>query len=83
MNAIAMVHNLDTYAGLLHQIRNDLRHQHPEWIQPDGQSPMCDFYEARLIELLSMSRESNDKMSAVSGIPIFTNPKNSLLPIFS
>ena len=52
MNAIAMARKLDTYGGLLQQIRNDLRLQHPEWIEPNGQSPMCDFYEARLIKLL-------------------------------
>ena len=39
-----------------------LRMQHPEWIQPNGESPMCDSYEARLMELLAASRpmESNE-----------------------
>ena len=55
MNAIAMVHKLDTYTGLLQQIRNDLRLQHPDWIQANGQCPMCDCYEARLIKLLDGS----------------------------
>jgi hypothetical protein len=50
--SIAMAHELRTYANLLEQIHNDLRIQHPEWIQQDGQSPMCDSYEARLMELL-------------------------------
>jgi len=45
-----MVHKVDTYANLVRQIRNDLRLQHPEWIEPNGHSPMCDSYEARLIE---------------------------------
>jgi len=53
MNAIAMARKLDTYEGLLQQIRNDLRVQHPDWIQANGQCPMCDCYEARLIKLLS------------------------------
>lgn len=44
-----------TYADLLRQIRKDLRVQHPEWIQPNGESPMCDSYEARLLELLGGS----------------------------
>ena len=53
MNTIgAIVHKIATYADLLKQIRNDLRLQHPEWILPNGESPMCDFYEARLIKLL-------------------------------
>ena len=49
---IAMAHKVRTFAELLQQIRNDLRIQHPEWIQPNGESPMCDSYEARLMELL-------------------------------
>ena len=75
------VYRVDAYAELVEQIRNDLRLQHPEWIQPSGQSPMCDFYAARLIELLSVPGES--KMVTVSDIPIFPNAKNSLAPIFS
>jgi len=61
MNRIAMAHKTDAYADLLQQIRNDLLLQHPEWIQPDGQSPMCDSYQARLIELLdgAIPGESN------------------------
>ena len=55
MNAITVTRNVDTYAGLLQQIRKDLRVQHPEWIQADGQCPMCDSYETRLIKLLDPS----------------------------
>jgi hypothetical protein len=55
MNAIAMARKRDTYGGLLQQIRNDLRLQHPDWIQANGQCPMCDCYEARLIKLLDGS----------------------------
>jgi hypothetical protein len=47
-----MVHEVQTYADLRKQIHEDLRSQHPEWIQPNGDSPICDSYEARLIELL-------------------------------
>ena len=43
---------IHTYAELQQQIHDDLRLQHPEWIQPDGESPICDSYEARLKELL-------------------------------
>jgi hypothetical protein len=39
-------------AALLQQIHDDLRIQHPEWVQPNGESPTCDSYEARLMELL-------------------------------
>jgi hypothetical protein len=50
-----MRHEVHTYSALLRQIHNDLRVQHPEWIQPNGESPMCDSYEARLMELLDAS----------------------------
>jgi len=50
-----MNHKLRTYADLLQKIHNDLRNQHPEWIQPNGECPTCDSYEARLIELLDPS----------------------------
>jgi len=80
-----MPHQVDAYATLLQQVRNDLQVQHPEWVQPNGQCPMCDCYEARLIELLQASKpgESNGRMVTVSEIPILPNPKNSRAPIFS
>jgi hypothetical protein len=58
-----MHHQIHTYSALLRQIRNDLRVQHPEWIQPNGDSPLCYSYEARLMKLLDASRpmESNEK----------------------
>jgi hypothetical protein len=78
-----MAHKIDTYADLLRQIRNDLRLQHPEWIEPNGQSPICDSYEARLIELLSIPVESNDNTDAVTDIPTLPVAENSLAAIFS
>jgi hypothetical protein len=45
-------HQIHSYAELRQQIHDDLRIQHPEWVEPDGKSPMCDSYEARLMELL-------------------------------
>ena len=47
-----MVRNLITYMDLQKQIHHDLRSQHPEWVQPNGESPLCDSYEARLINTL-------------------------------
>jgi len=51
-NAAVASHRVRTHTELREQIHNDLRLQHPEWIEPSGESPMCDFYEARLLELL-------------------------------
>ena len=42
-----------SYAQLRELIRVSLRVQHPEWIEPNGDSPICDFYDARLAEILS------------------------------
>jgi hypothetical protein len=48
----AAPHEIHTYVELRQQIHDDLRVQHPEWVQPNGKSPMCDSYEARLVKLL-------------------------------
>ena len=52
---MAVPHQIQTYTELLQQIHDDLRIQHPEWVEPNGESPMCDSYEARLMELLGIS----------------------------
>jgi len=31
-------------------VHDDLHTQHPEWIEPNGQSPICDEYERSLAE---------------------------------
>jgi hypothetical protein len=41
-------------ADLRQRIHRDLRIQHPEWVLPNGESPMCDAYEARLMDLLAL-----------------------------
>jgi hypothetical protein len=43
---------IHTYAELRQQIHDDLRLQHPDWVQPNGNCPICDSYEARFIELI-------------------------------
>jgi hypothetical protein len=62
---MTMRQEIHTYSALLRQIHNDLRVQHPEWIQQNGESPMCDSYEARLMELLvaSLPSESNENIA--------------------
>ena len=54
-------------ANLRQQIHDDLRRQHPEWVLPNGESPMCDAYEARLMEELdSFMRTGSNK--SVAGV---------------
>jgi len=47
-----MAHQIHTYTELRQRIHDDLRLQHPDWVQPNGESPICDSYEARLMELI-------------------------------
>jgi hypothetical protein len=58
-----MFHQLHTYADLRKQIHDDLRMQHPEWVQPNGESPMCDTYEARLMKTLDVLRRQPPSIS--------------------
>jgi len=58
-----MAHQVHTYTELRQQIHDDLRFQHPEWVKPNGESPMCDSYEARLIELLDALTQRGSKES--------------------
>ncbi len=66
---IAMSHQIHTYTELRQQIHDDLRIQHPEWVQPNGECPLGDSYEARLMELLDASTRSrsNESFAAVHG----------------
>jgi len=60
-----MTHEIHTYPELRQQIHHDLRIQHPEWIQANGESPICDSYEARLTEELdSFRRTASDETVA-------------------
>jgi hypothetical protein len=60
-----MSHEIQTYTELRQQIRDDLRIQHPEWVEPNGECPMCDSYESRLMELLAtFTRSGSDESVA-------------------
>jgi hypothetical protein len=62
---IAVSHQILTYTDLRKQIHDDLRIQHPEWVEPNGECPMCDSYEERLIELLdTFTRTGSDESVA-------------------
>ena len=38
---MAVPHQIHTYAKLRQQIHDDLPIQHPEWVEPNGESLMC------------------------------------------
>jgi hypothetical protein len=58
---IAMPHQIQSYAELRQQIHHDLRIQHPEWIEPNGESSMC------IMELLDTltRRGSNESVADI------------------
>ena len=62
----------NSIAELRRQIHDDLRIQHPEWIEPNGECPECDFYEARLMEELdTLTRSGSDEsIAAISSAPL-------------
>jgi hypothetical protein len=47
-----LVAEVPGYAELQREMHDALRAQHPEWIEADGKSPTCDYYESRFAELL-------------------------------
>jgi hypothetical protein len=48
------VKEIRTYAELQERMRKALREQHPEWLEPSGDSPICHAYEKRFAELLAL-----------------------------
>jgi hypothetical protein len=58
---IAMSQQIHTNTELRKQIHNDLRIQHPEWVEPNGESSM------RIMELLDALTPgaSNESIAAV------------------
>jgi hypothetical protein len=62
-----MSQQIHSYSELQQQIHQDLRIQHPDWIEPNGDCPTCDAYESRLAELLGLSHSPNAiRLSAMS-----------------
>jgi hypothetical protein len=68
---MALPRRIQTYPELRQQIHDDLRIQHPEWVQPNGECPTCDSYEARLMELLDTLTRSASSESVAAPHPAF------------
>jgi hypothetical protein len=62
-----MSDKIRSYTELWELIRVSLRVQHPEWVEPNGDSPICDSYEARFAQLLDLSHPQKGA-PATSGI---------------
>ena len=65
VNETAAHHEIHTVAELRQQIHHDLRMQHPDWVEPDGKSPMCDSYEARLMQLIDDLTQKESTQSII------------------
>src|SRR2546423_622509 len=65
LESLPMYHQIHTYTELREQIHDDLRIQHPEWIESNGESPMCDSYEARLTKMLDTLTRTGSNESIV------------------
>jgi hypothetical protein len=76
-----MPDEIHSYTELQRQIHDDLRVQHPEWIQPNGDCPTCDSYESRLAELLGLTQRSNgvrvQPLSFLDHADVFWRPKQA------
>lgn len=54
------------YVALQREMRDALRAQHPEWIEPNGGCSTCDSYESRLAQSLSLSLAIERRSPALS-----------------
>jgi hypothetical protein len=57
----AMHRAIRTYAGLQPHMRDALREQHPEWVEPDGDSPICRSNEKRFAQLFALFAQSETR----------------------
>jgi hypothetical protein len=91
MRSSILVPEVPGYTELQREMRDALRGQHPEWIEADGKSPTCDYYESRFAELLlshlaqarALTRTYSERLSAVpnSSIPVgYAEPRNMVFP---
>jgi hypothetical protein len=50
-----------SYAELQEQLHHDLRAQHPEWVDSDGNSPVLDWYDRRLAKVIAIFQSANEE----------------------
>ena len=59
-----MPNEIRSYSELQQQVHEDLRIQHPDWVEPNGDCPTCESYEAQLAELLGLTQRSKVMLPA-------------------
>jgi hypothetical protein len=53
-DAVTSPGEIHSYRELQQRIHDDLRVQHPEWVESNGDCPTCESYERRLAELIAI-----------------------------
>jgi hypothetical protein len=56
--------DVQAYVQLQKQMHEALLREHPEWVEPNGDCPMCEAYESRLAELLGLSSPREHRSAA-------------------
>jgi len=62
--SLSVPNEVRAYVQLQHTIRQALRREHPEWVQPNGESPICEAYESRFAKLLGVPSPSEYRSAA-------------------
>ena len=55
-----MLQEIHDYIELRKRMREALRSQHPEWVNANGESPICDSYDERFARLLALFGSGNE-----------------------
>jgi hypothetical protein len=55
---------VEPYVQLQRQMHEALLREHPEWVEPNGECPMCEAYESRLAQLLGLSSPREHRSAA-------------------
>ena len=55
---------IEPYVQLQQQMHEALLKEHPEWVEPNGDCPVCEAYESRLAELLGLSSPKEHRSAA-------------------
>jgi len=49
-----MSQNIRTFTELQREVHDALLKQNPHWVEADGRSSLCEFYDARFAQILAL-----------------------------
>jgi hypothetical protein len=80
-----LVPEVPGYRELQRQMHDALRAQHPEWIEADGKSPRCDYYESLFAQVLvshrAHARVHYDDLLNITRTERLSATANSSMPV--